>query len=52
MLKAIIEVAMGIFIIVGTVGVLTIAYVGFNSAIYDPSVPHGWLWQAFFSPDR
>ena len=48
MFRAIIEFAIGLVIIIGTVGVIYAVYTGLHTAVYDPSVPHGELWRAFF----
>lgn len=52
MFRAIIEVAITAFIVVGTVGVIYVGYTSLHAAIYDPSLPHGEMWSALFGPSR
>ena len=52
MFRAIFEVAVTAFIVIGTIGVVYVLYTHLHAAIYDPSLPHDGLWQELFSPSR
>lgn len=50
MFRAIFEVAISVFIVVGSIGVIYVLYNTLHGAVYDPSLPHDVLWRALFSP--
>lgn len=52
MFKAILEVAITLVIVVGTLAVAFVVYRALHAAIYDPSLPHDALWRILFDPGK
>ena len=48
MVRAIFDVSIYIAITLGMFAVGYVVYNGLHDAIYDPSVPHDFLWHTFF----
>ncbi len=52
MIKAILEVAITIFIVLGTLVVAYVFYIALQAAMPGPSTPHDTFWNLLFGPPR